>query len=638
MADESRLAIPRATVFLSYARADRGRADKLIAALEKHGYELWWDAKLEGGSAFADSIADALQKADAVLVLWSKNSIASDWVRDEASVGRDRKRLVPLSLDGVEPPLGFRQYHAIDVSHWNGRSDCPETRAIDRAVDVIMARAPERSAPAEQFSRRTLFIAGGGATLLAVGGGATFAWQQGWLDRGSEQHNSIAVLPFKNLGGDPTHAYLSDGITEEIRAALKRIPSLRVLASTSSSVAAEGGGGAKAIAKRLGVAYLLEGSVQRAGDMLRIGVDMTDGRTGFSKWSNQLDRPLTDIFAVQREIARTVANAMTAQIATARPEVGGTTNVTAYEYYLRGREKYFQSTSEADDSAALALFDLAIAADANFAKAHALRARNLIWLAGGAKSASEARSYYEQGRRAAQHSVDLAPNLAEAHLAAGLGHVFGQLDPRGGKPFFQRAVALAPGDAEVLRTSSQNFATLGEFDVARRAATKAISLDPLNYLTHATLGDIEFLARRYRIAVDHFRKAVSLNSTAEFTYSRMAMCLMLLGETEEALQEAKKESRAFMRFTTLAIVRRKLGDHAGAMKDYQELSKEGDLVAFQQALVLAQWGDKVGSLEALERGLRVRDPGLIWASVDPLLTPLHGDPRYTALLRRMRLV
>src|SRR5688500_9374777 len=109
MADELSAAHFRATLFVSYARSDASRADRIIAALQKHRYEVWWDAKLEGGSAFADSIADALQRADVVIVLWSKASLSSDWVRDEAAVGRDRKRLVPLSLDGTEPPLGFRQ-------------------------------------------------------------------------------------------------------------------------------------------------------------------------------------------------------------------------------------------------------------------------------------------------------------------------------------------------------------------------------------------------------------------------------------------------------------------------------------------------------------------------------------------------
>ncbi|MBA3897052.1 MAG: toll/interleukin-1 receptor domain-containing protein, partial [Sphingomonadaceae bacterium] len=124
----------RAAVFLSYARADRARAQKLADALAHAGFEVWWDALIEGGAAFASSIRAALDAADAVIVLWSRTSIESDWVCDEAAVGRDRKRLVPLSLDGSEPPLGFRQYHAIDIAKWRGRTDAPEIAAISRAV------------------------------------------------------------------------------------------------------------------------------------------------------------------------------------------------------------------------------------------------------------------------------------------------------------------------------------------------------------------------------------------------------------------------------------------------------------------------------------------------------------------------
>lgn len=637
MADDIVRPPARATLFLSYARPDRARAERLITALEKHGYELWWDARLEGGSAFADSISDALKKADAVLVLWSGNSIASDWVRDEASVGRDRKRLVPLSLDGVEPPLGFRQYHAIDVSQWHGRSDCPETRAIDRAVELILRGQPLPDRPAtERVSRRTLLIAGSGVGALAVGGGATFAWRQGWLG-GSEVDNSIAVLPFKNLGGDPAQAYLSDGITEEIRSALKRIPALRVLASTSSGLAAEDGGGAKTIARKLGVAFLLEGSVQRAGDMLRIAADLTDGHTGFSKWSNQLDRPMADIFAVQREIAQTVASAMAAQIATADPEVGGTDNVAAYENYLRGREKYFNSSGEADDRAALALFDLAVAADPKFAKAHALRSRNLMWLGATLDSPAEAKSFTNQGIKAAQHAVELAPRLAEAQLAVGNALAL-RLDIRGAIPFLERAVTLAPGDAEILRTYALNVTYLGEMNAAREAATKAVSLDPLNHRTHRTLGDIEYFSNRYRAAIGHLEKAVSLNPSAGISHFRLACCHLLLGEVEQALKAAEKETTDYLRQVALAVIRRKLGDEAGAQKEFQALVKTGDSVTYQQAEVLAQWGQKDAAIQTLQHAVKVRDAGLLSALNDPLLVPLHGDPRYTAVLKQMKLI
>ena len=635
MTDETPQARSRANLFLSYARADRARAEKLIAALTKHGYELWWDARLEGGSAFAESIADALKTADAVLVLWSQSSITSDWVRDEAAVGRDRKRLVPLSLDGVEPPLGFRQYHAIDVSHWRGRSDCPETRAIDRALDAIRAGRPQPEPLSRPVSRRALLVAGGGVGAVAAVGGTIFAVQQGWLasDGGG---TSIAILPFKNVGNNPAQAHLSDGITEEIRAALRRIPSLRVLGSKSSSLAAEDSAGSKSIAQRLDVQYLLDGSVQRAGAMLRVAADLTDGRTGFSKWSNQLDRPMADIFAVQREIAQMVAGAMEARIATAKPEGGGTVNVAAYENYLRAREKYFNSTGEADNRAALALLDLAVAADPNFAKAQALRSRCLNFLAATLTTPSEAKPYFDEAIVAAKTALKLAPDLADAHLAVGAA-LSGRLNLRESLPYYKRALELAPGDADMLKAYAAKMSHIGETGAARQAATKAALLDPLNHGSFAKLGDIEVDANQYRTAIGHYEKALSLNPKAGFSYAKIAICQLLLGDAKAALKTAEKEPRPYMRLAALAIVRRRLGDDLGAVREFQALKDLGQ-VAYQEAQVLAQSGDKAAAVEALERAVAVGDQGVLWAKTDPLLIPLRGDPRFTALLKHIGLV
>lgn len=634
MADELS-ASARANLFLSYARLDRARAEKLITALEKHGYELWWDAKLEGGSAFADSIADALAKADAVLVLWSQSSITSDWVRDEAAVGRGRKRLVPLSLDGVEPPLGFRQYHVIDVSHWRGRSDCPETRAIDRAVDAILAGRPQPEQLARPVSRRALLAAGGSVGAVAAVGGTILAYQQGWLGAVSSS-TSIAVLPFKNLGGDNAQTYLSDGITEEIRSALKRIPTLRVLGSTSSKLAAEVSKGTKSFAQRLDVEYLLDGSVQRAGELLRVSADLTDARTGFSKWSNQLDRPMADIFAVQREIAQMVAGAMEARIATAKPEGGGTVNVAAYENYLRAREKYFNSTGEADNRAALALLDLAVAADPNFAKAHALRSRCLNFLAATLTSPNEAKPYYDKATEAAQYALKLAPDLPDAYLAVG-NALSGRLNLRSSLPYYKRALELAPGDADILKAYAGKMSNFGQTGVARQAATKAALLDPLNHLSFAKLGDIEVDANQYRVAIGHYEKALLLNPKAGFSYAKLALCHLLLGEAEAALKAAEREPRPYMRLAALAIVRHKLGDQAGAIRAFRALKDLGQ-VAYQEAQVLVQWGDKEAAIEALERAVGVGDQGVLWAKTDPLLIPLRGNPRFTALLKQIGLV
>ena len=156
------------TLFLSYARADSAVAQRLASALERAGFTLWWDAMIAGGEAYSRSISDALEKADLVIVLWSKRSVESDWVKDEAGHGRDRHRLIPLSVDGTQPPLGFRQYQVIDLSHWHGRKDAPEIAAIQRAIQSVLHGEHPMQGPAPTgVSRRTALI--GGSTVAAGG-------------------------------------------------------------------------------------------------------------------------------------------------------------------------------------------------------------------------------------------------------------------------------------------------------------------------------------------------------------------------------------------------------------------------------------------------------------------------------------
>lgn len=626
-------------VFLSYKAEDRARLKPLVAALEADGCHIWWDAHIDGGADWREEIQSHLDGAHCVIVAWSDRSVGPDgrFVRDEATRALRRGAYVAICIDKVEPPLGFGELQAIPLQGWKGNLKDPRYQMLLTVVRARLAGEAPPPLPAglasPRISRRAVIA--GGATVLAVFGGATLAWKEGWLESG-DGDTSVAVLPFKNLSGDPAQLYLPEGITEEIRAALRRIPGLRVLGSKSSSMASESGGEAKSIAHKLDVAYLLDGSVQREGKMLRVGADLLDGRTGFSKWSNQLDRPMADIFAVQREIAQMVAGAMEARIATAKPEAGGTVNVSAYEYYLRGREKYFNSTSEADKRAALALLDLAVAADPNFAKAHALRSRCLNYLAATLTSPSEAKPYFDEASEAAQKALKLAPDLSDAHLAVG-NAISGRLNLRGSLPYYKRALELAPGDADVLKAYAGMMSHIGETDAARQAATEGALLDPLNHLSFVKLGDVEVDANEYQTAIGNYQKALSLNPKAGFANARIAFCHLLLGDAKAALKAAEKEPVPYMRLGALAIVRRRLRDERGAAREFLALKDLGQ-VAYQEAQVYAQWGDKTAAVEALERAVGVVDQGVLWAKMDPLLIPLRGELRFTAVLKKIGLV
>lgn len=627
------------TVFLSYARADRARAEKLAAALSDAGLEVWWDALIEGGAAFSQSIRTALDTADVVIVAWSKTSIDSDWVRDEAAVGRERKRLVPLSLDGSEPPLGFRQYHAIDVSRSRGKPGAEEIAAILRAV-AAAAGEPATAVPVRGTTvsrRRALWIGSGVAAILVGAGGGLLVWRAGLFGDDAVE-DSIVVLPFKNLGGDPGQAHLSEGLTEEVRAALARNDALRVVAGTSSNAVHAETEDATTIARKLGVAWLLEGSVQRSKDIVRISTNLTDGATGFSRWSNTVDRNLTDVFAVQTEIARMVAEALSVRLATDAPAPGGTTSVAAYEAYLKGRALFNAARDEASDREALANYDLAISTDRDFALAHAARSRSLAALAAEHAKAEDLHALYEEAIAAARRAIAIAPDMAEGHLALGYALFTGKLDVAGARPAYDRAYALGRGDADILLLFALYCARGGQPAKAQVAITRAQMLDPLNPRTFRAAGSIDYSARRYEPAIAVLGKALALNPEISQAHGLIGNCLYFLGRIREARAAYATEPHDLFRLPGLAIADHRLGDVAAARRSMTRLIADlGDSALYQQAEVLAQWGDADAALAALERARAVGDSGLIYLSTDPMLDPLRRQPEFLTLLDELNL-
>lgn len=637
MPDQPGAAAKPITLFLSYSRQDESHAKRLATALEQAGYAVWWDALIEGGTAYSRSIAEALETADVVIVLWSRHSIESDWVKDEAGYGRERHRLVPLSLDGSQPPLGFRQYQVIDVSHWHGRRKAPEIAAIERAIGSALGNGhAARSAGQAPISRRRMLIGGSAATAAIVAVGGTFIWERGLLGGGAAPL-SIAVLPFRNINADHSQDYFADGLTEEVRSALTRIEALRVLAGTSSEKANEHAGDVKAIAASLGVGYLLTGSVQRAADTVRIAVDLADGLTGFSRWSQSVDRKLIDIFAVQTEIARMVAQAMSVQVATARPAPGGTKSVHAYENFLQGRALFNLAKDEPSDRAALTHFEMAIAEDPGFALAHAARSRSLAAIAGEYANADQLKPLYSEAIAAARRAVDLAPELAEGHLALGYALFTGRLDIGGAWRSYQRAYALGLGNADIALLYALYCSRAGRPEEAKAAVERAVSLDPLNPRAHRAQGSVAYAARRFADALPPLQRALQLNSKMTFAHSLAGNSLLGLGRVADALKHFEAEPEAQFRLTGLAIAERRLGNHAAAEKAFADLkSQVGDAALYQQAEVLAQWGQVDQSLHTLAHARDVGDSGLTYAATDMMLDPLRQDARFQRFLSGLK--
>jgi len=623
-------------IFLSYAHADRAKAQRLATALEQSGYTVWWDALIEGGSRFAHSIDEALRKADAVVVLWSKHSIASDWVRDEAAQGRDRHRLVPLSLDGSMPPLGFRQIQVIRLSGWRGHAGVPQIEAIRRAIATALGEDPGPHLRAGEGVSRRRALALGGGTIALIGGGGLIAWQTGLIGGVRADARSIAVLPFKNLSGDPAQAYISDGLTEEIRSALSRNAGLQVLATTSSNTVRDDEGDARSIAAKLDVVYLLDGSVQRAGDRVRVAINLTNGRTGFSEWSDRVDRQLGDIFAFQTEIARNVSNALSVRMATDAPAPGGTRSAEAFEAYLRGKSLYNSAKGEDSDRQARANFELAIAADPNFALAHAALSRVLASIAASSAEASELKPLYAQAVTEAQKAVDLAPTLPQAQLALGYARFAGFLDVRGAQPAYDKAYQYGRGDADIVLLYAFYAIRAHRFAEARDAIERALVLDPLNPRVHRGAGVIAFNSRDYDRAIVEYRKALELNPGITNANAYLGMALMEKGQIAAGRAAATAEKSAMFKQTALAIIEHRAGNAAAAQKAFDALvADQGDAALYQQAEVMAQWGRADAAIALLSKARGVGDSGLTAIATDPLLDPLAKDPRFLALVRDM---
>ena len=623
------------TIFLSYFRHDEAKARALVSALENHGFTVWWDGLIDGGSAYAERIQEALTNAAAVVVLWSKGSVQSHWVLDEAAFARDHNRLIPVCIDGTDQPLGFRQLQCISLTNWNGRLDAPELEQLERSIRALAgagAATPARPrAQAPRFSRRQVVAGAGTAGAVVAAAGAGFWWLSGGSPASAAR---IAVLPFQNLSDDPKQDYFSDGLAEELRATLSQADQLEVAAQTSSESFRDRRTNARAMAKALNVAYLIEGSVRRSSEEIRVSTRIVDGKTGFDKWSETFDRKAADSLAVQSDIAAFVTDALVAGLdKDHRSErIGGTRKPEAFDAFLRGTAAYRLASGEETDREALNYFDRAVAIDPNYAAAHAARSRALTVIANNYASRAEIPGYYQRAVGAAMAAIRIAPKLAEGYSALGFVLFNGELDAKGAAAPYQRSFDLGYGNAEILSAYANFAGRTGRFKDGREAIARAQSLDPLNPSVFRNAGFLEYAARDYDSAENRFRIALSMNPGASNVHAALGDIALARGDIAGARSSFSQESDRASRFRGLAIADRKLGQAKLAADDYAGLVKEGgDTVHYQQAQVLAQWGRKEDALTQLERAYALRDAGLVRMKNDPLLDPVRNDARFVKL-------
>ena len=641
---------PRGSVFLSYSRGDLDHARPVIALLESAGIDVWWDGRLEGGENYLQTTEAALEGADCVVVLWSATSVDSHWVRDEAQRGRERGCLVPLSIDGTMAPLGFRQFQLLDISGWDGAADSALASRILVAVNakigdgeaVLAAPLPPPAPPqtaARGLSRRVVMIGGAG---LAGAAGLLGAWRSGLFSSGGDAAISMVVLPFANLTNDPEKAWFSDGLSSELRSVLARNPRLRVSAPTSSS--AVEGEDDFAIGRKLGVGHILRGSVQRDADQVRVSAELV-AIDGEMVWGRNFDRALENVFAVQSEIAETVALALIAEVASddeaqravaAQQEVGGTQNVAAYEAFLRGHALYDLGAGVETNRAALVQFDAAIAQDADYAAAHAMRSGILASIASNAASdGEESRRLFADAVVAAQRSLALEKRLARGHLALGFALNNGWLKRAEAAVHYRAAQEFAAGDADILRAVASFQAYGKDHALAARLIAQVLELDPLNARAFRSAGYNALFARDYSQVIANMDRGLMLNPSLASAHFAIAIARLMQGDAKGALTAAKAEQGEAYALTATAVAAHRLGDAAGSDAALAALVRDYGDSRYQQVQVHAQRGEASTALALLDAAYRALDPGVLWAPNDPLLDPLRGEAAFKDLLLRL---
>jgi TolB-like protein/Flp pilus assembly protein TadD len=446
---------------------------------------------------------------------------------------------------------------------------------------------------------------------------------------------SIAVMPFVNQSGDPNQEYFSDGLSEELINGLGQIHELRVIGRNSSFYFKGKSNDSRAIGQTLGVANLLEGSVRKAGDRVRISVELVDAANGSQRWSQSYDREIKDIFAVQEEIAKSIADELRVVLlggevaATGRPSNG---NIEAYNAYLQGAHHTWSGNLEGLTKA-IGFFNEAIRLDPRYAEAYALKA--LAWSQIGYLRGVKGTEGFEQARLAAKAALAIMPNLARAHSMLAYVHINADWDLPAAEAELERANEKTSNIVHVLAIVR---ACQGRNEEAIQLEKQAIAGDPANSLFLFGLGSFLVDAERYDEAETALRKAIELRPEASGVHLLLVQAAVHRHEAEVALRESESEPRGPLHDIAIVLVQTAGGDQVKAESALRGLIEaHGEEAPFRIAGVYGYRKEPDKVFEWLERAYTLHDPRLIRLLADPLLRPYHSDARFVTLCKKMKL-
>ncbi len=563
-----------ADLFVSYARADRARVAPLVAALEGEGWTVWWDPDIDAGQEFDRQIAEQLDKARVAIVVWTSASVASRWVRGEAREAADRGILAPVRFDAAPLPLDLRAIHTTDLDGWGEAASAPAFRDLARSIRTLLGEGPSEAV-----------TAAGGARKL-----------------------SICVLPFTNISDDPQQEYFSDGISEDIITDLSKVSALSVVARNTAFTYKGKAIAVAQVARQLGVSHVLEGSVRKAGNRLRITAQLIDGAVGDHVWAERWDRDLDDIFALQDEISEAIVKALKLKLLPEEKkaiEQRGTNNPEAYNLYLMAR-RYWIGKAQKRRALVIRLCQGAVDLDPAFARAWALMA---ICQGANANLSNEAG---DAGWAAAERALAIDPDLAEAHAAK----------------------------ASVLTFE-------GRYDEAQAEIEIALRLDPTSPDVNNSAGSLATASRRFADAIHHCEVACAMDVAdcgsafmgiqAHEGLGDLAGARAAASETVARIEKAlvaEPDNGTLLGFGVVSLIVLGENDRAKAWAEQAQLVEpDNGLMQYNLACAMVRLGETDFALDLLQKSLGVGSRGnLLWAQADSDLDPLRDLSRYQAIV------
>jgi len=665
---------PTGSVFLSYASQDAEAAARICEALQAAGVNVWLDkSALRGGDTWDAQIKKRIYDCDLFMPVISAHTNArtegyfrGEWnlaTRRLVNIAHDAAFLVPVVVDGTrEDDARVPEEFLRAQWTWLPGGETPAEFAHrvrhllegdPAAVQQVRSVAPGKGERAKHRMRyaglalMALVLLGGGALWYYLRAGDTPAETPVRVAEtpvlASQHDKSVAVLPFVNMSKEAEQEYLSDGISEQVLSLLAKIPELRVI-SRSSAFSLKGQNIEVAeIARRLDVTHVLEGSVQKSGNRVRVAAQLIEAASDTHVWSETYDRELTDIFAVQDEIALAVVHQLKLALLNDNlPARSATTNLDAYNAYLRGRF-YWNEGDPTDLEKARQNFERALELDPEYALAHAAMADYYSALPFYSSSLPD--EVFPKAKAAVVRALELDRQLPEAHAALAYIRTYYDWDWRDAGREFDLALARDPNNASLRHRYSRYLSSLGRTDEALVHMQRARELDPLSLIIQANVGVIHYFGRQFPEALQDLQRLAAAEPEFPVAHWGMGLAREQMGDMAGALASFEKAAELTERGTNvLASLGRAYaasGKPDEARKILQELAaraKQRYVPSYQVALVHAGLGDKDKAFESLEKAFEERSTLLTYLNMDPRWDSLRGDPRFRAMLRRLNLL